>query len=168
MISYKLIPIIMTKVFFIIGPSSSGKTKISKFISNKLHINFLEGDDFHPKANINMMKRGKALSDRNRMPWISSLNKYLVNKDQKFIVSCSALKLKYRKHLKKNLNAKFIYPKTSYRVLRKRSFNRKHFFNPRQTLNQYKNFEKKGLLIVFNNYNFNGVVDKIILKIQKN
>ena len=40
------------------GVSGSGKSTVAKALSKKLGYQFIEGDEFHTKSNINKMKNG--------------------------------------------------------------------------------------------------------------
>jgi len=50
------------------GVAGAGKTTIGTSLARELGWRFYEGDDFHPAANIEKMRRGEALTDRDRAP----------------------------------------------------------------------------------------------------
>jgi gluconokinase len=52
---------------------------------------FIEGDDYHPPANVAKMAAGIPLEDTDRWPWLDQLNRVL-RAEHNAIVSCSALK----------------------------------------------------------------------------
>ncbi len=85
-------------IIILLGVSGCGKTTIGKQLSQKMEIPFFDGDDFHPKANINKMTKGLSLNDNDRSPWLLTL----ANKIEKWagdkgaILACSALKETYR------------------------------------------------------------------------
>ncbi|KAG7258513.1 hypothetical protein CRUP_028945, partial [Coryphaenoides rupestris] len=61
-----------------------------------------EGDDFHPRENIEKMARGEALTDQDRFPWLLKLHEVIAKERQlssDAIVVCSALKRLYRQIL---------------------------------------------------------------------
>ncbi len=100
-------------LIFIGGPSGTGKTTIATLLAQKLKGFFVEGDQYHPKANIDKMANGIPLTDEDRWPWLKRLNEVAVSKfqeeqfdtDERFIiVSCSLLKKKYRDFIRKENN----------------------------------------------------------------
>ena len=82
------------------GVSGSGKSTLGIALGKTLSIPFLEGDDFHPKANIDKMKSRTPLTDEDRKPWLVALSKELLKHQSKgVILACSALKASYRELL---------------------------------------------------------------------
>ena len=160
----------MTYLFCLVGPAASGKRSVAKKIRKNLNFNHVEGDSFHSLKNINLMKKGIKLKSSDRYPWLNKINKNLKSRTKSktnFIISCSALKKRYRDILSKNLkNTYFFYLRCKKSVLTKRAKSRKHFF-PLSLLNdQVLSFEtSKDLFIVNSNNNINKVVAKISKKI---
>lgn len=64
----------MALVIVVMGVSGAGKTVVGKALAQKLNWRFLEGDDFHPNANIEKMRQGVPLSDADREPWLQHVN----------------------------------------------------------------------------------------------
>ncbi|KAK0627327.1 hypothetical protein B0T14DRAFT_134865 [Immersiella caudata] len=60
-------------IWFATGPAACGKTTIAKALAEDLHFTFLEGDDYHPKANIDKMSRGDLMTDEDRKGWLEAL-----------------------------------------------------------------------------------------------
>lgn len=117
----------------VFGVSGSGKTLIGKILAERLRIEFIEGDDFHPDANIAKMKSGHPLVDADRMPWLNILEKKIAQKasnSQSFVMSCSALKIRYRDVLRKGGNIIFLFLNVAEKVVAERLNNRKHHFMP--------------------------------------
>ena len=87
------------------GVSGSGKSTIGELLAQKLNIPFFDTDDFHPKENVEKMKAGNPLNDKDRAPWLDNLNqlakKELAKKGA--VITCSALKEKYRVRLEEGL-----------------------------------------------------------------
>ncbi|KAK1674007.1 shikimate kinase [Colletotrichum godetiae] len=87
-------------IVFLTGPTGTGKTTIAKYLTNSLQMTFIEGDDYHPKENVEKMHRGEALTDDDRWGWLDVLRdealKELERDHQGVIVTCSALKRAYR------------------------------------------------------------------------
>ena len=46
------------RLIVVMGVSSSGKTTVGQALARRLHAPFLEGDDYHPQANIEKMSAG--------------------------------------------------------------------------------------------------------------
>jgi carbohydrate kinase (thermoresistant glucokinase family) len=90
------------QVVIICGVSGSGKTTVGKALAQRLHWDFLEGDDFHPAENIAKMQRGEPLQDADRKPWLYRLRAELsahLARGNRVILACSALKASYRNML---------------------------------------------------------------------
>lgn len=71
-------------VVVVMGVSGAGKTTIGALLAGRLQWEFADGDWFHPAANVEKMRSGTALTDRDRQPWLHA------------IIACSALKRSYR------------------------------------------------------------------------
>ena len=73
-------------------------------MADKLSGEFVDGDDLHSQANVDKMRRGIALTDDDRWPWLERVAKVLREHDGEIplIVSCSALKSSYRRRLGEN------------------------------------------------------------------
>lgn len=94
------------QIVFVMGVSGSGKSTIGELLAEKLAIPFFDADDFHPKANVDKMKSGKPLNDEDRAPWLANLNTLAKEELTKkgAIITCSALKAKYRVQLEEGLS----------------------------------------------------------------
>lgn len=124
--------------FVIFGVSGSGKSSIGEMLAKKLNIEFIEGDDFHPKENVEKMKAGHPLTDADRAPWLSILQQKIatqIDANQGFVLSCSALKVKYRNELRKAEGIQFLFLDVAERVAAERLRNRKNHFMPAALLN---------------------------------
>ena len=117
-------------VLILIGPMGCGKTAIGKMLAEKLGWSFYDGDDFHPRANVEKMRAGVPLTDEDRKTWLDILHGYIqrwLREDRNAILACSALKQAYRDTLGVDQNTmKTVYLKGSYELLRKRIEDRKH------------------------------------------
>ena len=59
-------------VIVVMGVSGSGKSTVAKGIARTMGWDFAEGDEFHPKANVDKMADGVPLTDDDRWPWLAS------------------------------------------------------------------------------------------------
>ncbi|ANI90625.1 hypothetical protein A9P82_04810 [Arachidicoccus ginsenosidimutans] len=122
------------KCIIVMGVSGSGKSTVAKLISEKMNAKFIEGDDLHPKANIEKMSRDIPLTDEDRQGWLEKIHSAVqqtINEGKDCIVSCSALKAKYRAVLRANIeNILFIYLKGSYQQIHDLLSKRKNHFMP--------------------------------------
>jgi gluconokinase len=89
----------------VMGVSGSGKTTVAMRLVELLGWPFAEGDDFHPVANVEKMRSGRPLSDRDRKPWLAAVADWIGEQEvagRSAVVSCSALKRAYREALRRN------------------------------------------------------------------
>jgi gluconokinase len=122
-------------VLIIAGVSGAGKTTVGKALAKRLNWLFIEGDDFHPAANVAKMRRGEPLNDADRLPWLLRLRdeiKTCLDKGEKAILACSALKESYRARLRLDPErVHFVFLTGNYETLRKRITQRhNHFMGP--------------------------------------
>ena len=83
----------------LMGVTGSGKTTIGEMLAADVGWVFLDGDDFHPPANVEKMARGVPLDDEDRGPWLEDLAGLLgeqLDAGKSCILACSALKQTYR------------------------------------------------------------------------
>ena len=80
----------------IAGPCGCGKTTVGRELAAVLGLPFIEGDDLHPAENVAKMKRGEALDDADRAPWLSKIRAAVGASQEGAVASCSALKQMYR------------------------------------------------------------------------
>ncbi|MBM7051762.1 MULTISPECIES: gluconokinase [unclassified Rothia (in: high G+C Gram-positive bacteria)] len=87
----------------VMGVSGTGKTSLALALAEQLNLTFAEGDDLHPKENIAKMSAGIPLNDEDRAPWLQLIARWMQETGatgQNTIVTCSALKRKYRDTLR--------------------------------------------------------------------
>lgn len=107
----------------VMGVSGSGKTTIGKGLAKQLGLPYFDADDFHPASNIEKMKHGIPLNDKDRMPWLNLLANQMKIWDEQggAVLSCSALKESYRKLLaSKSKPINWVYLKGSFEVIQSR------------------------------------------------
>jgi gluconokinase len=122
----------MSQLYIIMGVSGSGKSTIGARLSEILKVPFFDGDDFHPKSNIEKMKAGQPLTDHDREPWLHALSELLLHqqKENGAIVACSSLKKQYRQTLSLHTKPTFIFLSISKEEVIKRLKGREKHFMP--------------------------------------
>ena len=95
-------------VIVVMGVSGCGKSTIGSDLAERLGCSFLEGDDFHPRENKVKMGDGIPLNDHDRKGWFSTIRGALEKESKLVVVSCSALKQKYRNFISE-LNRPVLY-----------------------------------------------------------
>ncbi|MFE2096782.1 gluconokinase [Streptomyces sp. PTD9-10] len=89
------------QVVVVMGVAGTGKTTIGPLLAARLGVPYAEGDDFHPKANIDKMSAGIPLEDADRWPWLDAIGHWAHGRDGLGgVVSSSALKRSYRDRLR--------------------------------------------------------------------
>lgn len=142
---------------FVSGATASGKSSIAKYLASRLGARFIEGDDFHPKANIEKMHRGEPLNDSDRQGWLEALSEHASVYEEEpgsphIVVTCSALKREYRDILRQgcrhqgNFRIRILFLDAPESVLRERAERRKgHFVDPRLVVSQFVALERPGV-----------------------
>ncbi len=119
-------------IIVLFGVSGAGKTLIGRRLAARLQWEFIEGDDYHPHSNIEKMRHGIPLDDHDREPWLSRLHDLITSRIQagrSAVISCSALKARYRRQLRGNDAAvRFVYLKGDYATLEKRLLTRQDHY----------------------------------------
>lgn len=134
-------------VIIIMGVSGSGKSTIGKLLSEELSIEFYDGDDFHPKENIEKMKAGHPLNDHDRAGWLAAIHDFghhQIRNQQSCIIACSALKKSYRDLLRKDMQdqLKIVYLEGDFQTIQTRLAQRKSHFMPTALLqSQFETLE---------------------------
>lgn len=82
------------------GVSGSGKSTVGAALARRVRVPFVDADTLHPAANIAKMAAGEPLDDDDRYPWLERVGDWLAAHRDGAVVSCSALKRKYRDQLR--------------------------------------------------------------------
>lgn len=129
------------------GVSGSGKTTIAQGVGARLGWHVLEGDRFHPPANVQKMSKGIPLDDADRLPWLEAIAAAIdrmLAQGLPTAIACSALKRKYRDLLiGKRRDVVLVYLKGSEELIRQRMANREgHFMPPSLLASQFVTLEE--------------------------
>jgi gluconokinase len=122
-------------VLVVMGVSGSGKSTVGAAVAQRLRVPFADADDFHPPANIAKMTAGEALDDDDRRPWLEAIGRWLVAHPDGGVMSCSALKRKYRDQLRGHVpEVVFLHLEGSREVITRRQASRPGHFMPASLL----------------------------------
>ena len=89
-------------VLVVMGVSGCGKSTVAEALGKRMGLPYIDGDDYHPTANVEKMAKGIALNDNDRWPWLDTLSKAIYEHNQTHggvIATCSSLKKIYRKRI---------------------------------------------------------------------
>ncbi|KAH8885198.1 thermoresistant gluconokinase [Thozetella sp. PMI_491] len=139
-------------IWLVTGPAGCGKTTVAEHISRELNLPYVEGDQFHPPANIEKMSNGIPLTDADRWDWLTLLRDEALARlnagHEGVVVTCSALKRKYRDVIRvagyydPNLHLHFIYLNASEEVLLRRVQARQnHYMGANMVHSQFEALE---------------------------
>jgi gluconokinase len=136
----------MALALILMGVSGCGKTSIGQALSAELGWSFFEGDDFHSAENVEKMTSGMPLNDDERTPWLESLHDLIteqLHSETNTILTCSALKAKYRQCLREdNDGVVFVFLKGDYELIRSRLHSRDdHYMKPEMLISQFDTLE---------------------------
>ena len=131
------------------GVSGSGKTTIAQGVAQRMGWKLLEGDKFHPPANIEKMSHGIPLTDEDRWPWLHAIAAEidaLRARGEPAVVACSALKRAYRDVLVANRpDVVLVYLRGDKDLIATRMAARKgHFMPPALLDSQFATLEEPG------------------------
>jgi gluconokinase len=120
----------------VMGVSGSGKTTVGEALAAYLGVPLLEGDQFHPQANIDKMSSGTPLTDDDRWPWLDAIAKAMRDAPDGVIVTCSSLRRVYRERLRAGAGRPvvFVFLSGSRETLAARLAARKGHFMPASLL----------------------------------
>jgi len=150
----------------VMGVASCGKTSVREGIAARLGAHFTEGDRLHPKANVEKMSAGIALTDEDRWPWLTLVGE-CVRGDSGRIASCSALKRAYRDHLTAQAGrpVAFVFLDGSRKILEQRIAARRfHFMPPSLLASQLLTLERPGPDECAKSFDIARTVDDIVVE----
>ena len=134
-------------IVVLMGVSGSGKSTVGKVLAERLGWEFIEGDDYHPPANVEKMRRGEPLTDADRRPWLDALRRKVdetCESGRNAVLACSALKHAYRDYLERDEPAcvEYVYLEGSEELIQRRLKARTgHFMPPGLLHSQFEALE---------------------------
>jgi gluconokinase len=134
-------------VAVVMGVSGSGKTTIAKRVAEREGWRLVEGDDFHPPANVAKMHAGIPLTDEDRWPWLRAIAQEIDAiraRGESAVVTSSALRRAYRDILiDARPDVALVYLKGSHDLIAKRLAARTgHFMPPTLLDSQFATLEE--------------------------
>ena len=128
-------------IVVVMGVSGSGKTVVGQALAAALGWPFIEGDDYHPPANVAKMAAGTPLNDADRGPWLDRLAAEMaaiLDRGGHAVLACSALRQSYRDRLARAArtpgDVRFVHLKSDYATIAARLAARRHRYMPASLL----------------------------------
>lgn len=136
-------------ILVVMGVAGSGKTTIAAALAERLGWRLLEGDAFHPPANVAKMAAGTPLTDDDRWPWLRAIAAEvdaIRAAGGSAVVACSALKRAYREVLiGDRADVRLVYLQGTRTLIGERLAARKGHFMPSALLDsQFATLEEPG------------------------
>ncbi|KAI9765246.1 MAG: hypothetical protein M1835_007431 [Candelina submexicana] len=140
-------------IWIITGPAGCGKSTIAQYLAENLLIPYIEGDEYHPPANIKKMSAGIPLTDADRWDWLVLLRQKAMERlssgSSGVVLTCSALKRKYRDVIRiasyndHDVLVHFVYLHADEKVLLQRVKARQgHYMKDSMVKSQFKSLEE--------------------------
>lgn len=121
----------MTHHVVLMGVAGTGKSSVGVPVADRIGADFAEGDEFHPRANIEKMASGTPLTDEDRWPWLRSLADWTRERAEAgrpTVVTCSALRRVYRDVLREGApDTFFVHLAGTRALILERMSGRDHF-----------------------------------------
>ena len=134
----------MTAIHVVVmGVAGCGKSAVGEYVARALSLPLIEGDEFHPPANIDKMRRGLPLDDQDRSGWLAQLAQELERHPGGAVLTCSALKRSYRDRLRPAARElRFVHLQiTQDEALRRVQARDAHFYPPSLVASQFDALE---------------------------
>jgi gluconokinase len=138
----------------VMGVSGAGKSAVGERLAKALRLPLIEGDQFHPPANIEKMRQGLPLDDTDRAGWLDRLGQELARHPRGAVLACSALKRAYRDKLRQAVPAlAFVHLHLTQEQAQQRVAARGgHFYPPSLVASQFEALEdpsgERGVLVL--------------------
>lgn len=131
-------------VLTVMGVSGSGKTTVGSLLASRLGWAYADADEFHSDANVAKMAASRPLTDEDRAPWLAAIAAWIddrIARSEPGVVTCSALKRKYRDVLRRP-EVEFVYLEGSQELIAGRLAARQgHFFKAEMLATQFADLE---------------------------
>ena len=85
----------------VMGVAGCGKSSVGEACAATLGWRLIEGDDYHSPDSIAKMRSGTPLTDDDRDGWLDRLGQLLADQNAGAVLTCSALRRRYRERLRK-------------------------------------------------------------------
>lgn len=127
----------------VMGVAGCGKSVVGQQLAQRLGVDLIEGDDFHPPGNIRKMREGTPLTDADRAGWLQRLGQELQAHPRGAVLTCSALKRAYRDTLREAVpGLRFLHLALSpHQALERVAARTDHFYPPSLVASQFEALE---------------------------
>ena len=138
------------RAIVVMGVSASGKTMAGEALARLLGLDFVDGDDLHPAANVAKMKGGTPLTDEDRGPWLDRIGGALADRAAHpggLVIACSALRRCYRDRIRASAGpgTAFVFLDITREEAERRIADRRgHFMPPSLIESQFATLERPG------------------------
>ncbi|MEZ9142104.1 MULTISPECIES: gluconokinase [unclassified Shewanella] len=155
------------KTIIVMGVCACGKSTVGEKLATRLNAKFIDGDDLHPRANIQKMARGEPLNDDDRAPWLERVRDAaysIESKNETAIIVCSALKQQYRDTIRDgNQQVTFLYLEGSYELILARLQARSgHFMKQNMVDSQFSTLESPSQEALVVTVNVDNTIENIV------
>jgi len=125
------------------GVAGCGKSSLAAALARQEALPLIEGDDHHSETSRRKMRAGIALDDGDRDTWLQRLAQALVSSPGGAVLTCSALKRRYRDRLRDAApGVRFVFLAIDRREALERVTGRSdHFFSPALVDSQFAALE---------------------------
>ena len=155
----------------LMGVAGCGKSSVGAALSAATGLPYRDADALHPAANVAKMRRGEALTDADRWPWLEQVALMLASNGG--ITGCSALKRAYRDLIRTHAGGAvtFVHLSGIRAVIAARMRARKgHFMPPTLLDSQFAALEvpgaEEGAVTVDIDQPLDAVVAEIVTKLR--
>jgi gluconokinase len=133
----------MSQSVVFMGVAGAGKSTLAEAVAKRVRGVLIEGDDFHPEASRQKMASGQPLTDEDRRGWLDALIHEAARHPGGAVLTCSALKRRYRDTLRAALpGIRFVYLDIDEELTRSRVASRPaHLFPATLVASQFEALE---------------------------
>ncbi|MGB1952387.1 MAG: gluconokinase, partial [Candidatus Puniceispirillum sp.] len=77
------------RLFVLMGVAGSGKSLCAAELADRVNATFIDGDEFHPPANIAKISAGIPLTNDDRWPWLDAVAAQMIIPSGIVFTACS-------------------------------------------------------------------------------